>query len=400
MPSSSFTRERARRATLGFPSVCKPVVSRRVLLKGAALAVAAPMIQRGRFCLSAQGPVVQSEAAYSTLAVDLVRRSTVIDMLGLLTLNYAKLSSWEAQPSCFAPRDLERLRGSGTTIFHPAVGFTGGDVYASSLRDITGWNEFIAAHAGEFLRIDCADDLERAKSSGRLGIVIGQQNSLHFRTVEDVGFFYNLGQRVSQLTYDDNAIGGGSTDPRDVGLTAYGAQIVDRMNALGMAVDISHCSDRTTLDALHASRKPALVTHSNCRALVPGCARCKTDEAIRLLAAQGGVMGITMVRAFVEPSGPATIEDVLNHIDHVANLVGVEHVGIGSDVDLDGRDARIRPRKRFDLDGVDYSQKIFDLTDGLIRHKYSAESIELILGGNFQRVLAAIWLPEPAPASS
>ncbi len=65
--------------------------------------------------------------------------------------------------------------------------------------------------------------------------------------MDDVGFFYNLGQRVSQLTYDDNAIGGGSTDPRDVGLTAYGAQIVDRMNALGMAVDISHCSDRTTL---------------------------------------------------------------------------------------------------------------------------------------------------------
>ncbi len=343
---------------------------------------------------------MQSETAYSTLAVDLVRRSTVIDMLGLLTLNYAKLASWEAQPSGFAPHDLEKLRSSGTTIFHPAVGFTDGDVYASSLRDITGWNEFVAAHAGEFLRIDCADDLERAKSSGRLGIVIGQQNSLHFRTVEDVGFFYDLGQRVSQLTYDDNAIGGGSTDPRDIGLTAYGAQIVDRMNALGMAVDISHCSDRTTLDALHASRKPVLVTHSNCRALVPGCARCKTDEAIRLLAAQGGVMGITMVRAFVEPSGPATIEDVLNHIDHVANLVGVEHVGIGSDVDLDGRDARTRPRKRFDLDGVDYSQKIFDLTDGLIRRKYSADSIELILGGNFQRALAAIWLPEPAPAST
>ncbi|MGB6946815.1 MAG: membrane dipeptidase [Bryobacteraceae bacterium] len=343
---------------------------------------------------------MQSETAYSTLAVDLVRRSTVIDMLGLLTLNYAKLASWEAQPSCFAPPDLARLRGSGTTIFHPAVGFTDGDVYASSLRDINGWNEFVTAHSSEFLRIDCAADLERAKSSGRLGIVIGQQNSLHFRTVDDVGFFYNLGQRVSQLTYDDNAIGGGSTDPRDVGLTAYGAQIIDRMNALGMAVDISHCSDRTTLDALHASRKPVLVTHSNCRALVPGCARCKTDEAIRLLAAKGGVMGITMVRTFVEPSGPATIEDVLNHIDHVANLVGVEHVGIGSDVDLDGRDARIRPRKRFDLDGIDYSQKIFDLTDGLIRRKYSAENIGLILGGNFQRALAAIWLPESAPAST
>ena len=349
------------------------------------------MIQRGRFCLQAQSPLV-----YSTLALDIVRRSTVIDMLGLLTLNYSKLSSWETQPARFAPQDFQRLRASGITIFHPAVGFTEGDVYESSLRDITGWNEFIACHPNEFVRIDCVADLVGAKASGRLGIVIGQQNSLHFRTVDDVDCFYSLGQRVSQLTYDDNVIGGGSTDPRDVGLTPYGAAIVDRMNALGMAVDVSHCSDRTTLDALHASRKPVLVTHSNCRALVATSPRCKTDEAIRLLASQGGVIGITMVRGFVQASGPATIEDVLDHIDHVVKLVGVEHVGIGSDVDLDGRDARIRPRKRFDLDGIDYSQKIFDLTEGLIRRKYSAENIELILGGNFQRALAAIWSPQPS----
>jgi membrane dipeptidase len=370
------------------------VLSRRGLLKGAALAVAAPMIQRGRFRLLAQTPLVPNEPAYSTLAFDLVHRCTVIDMLGLLTLNYTKLSSWEAQQAGFAPHDFEKLRASGTTIFHPAVGFTDGDVYTSSLRDINGWNEFITAHRSEFLRIDCPGDLESVKASGRLGIVIGQQNSRHFRTVDDVDCFYHLGQRVSQLTYDDNAIGGGSTDPRDVGLTPYGVQIVDRMNTVGMAVDISHCSDRTTLDALHASRKPVLVTHSNCRALVPASARCKTDEAIRLLADKGGVIGITMVRSFVQASGPATIEDVLDHIDHVAKLVGVEHVGIGSDVDLDGRDARIRTKKRFDLDGVDYSQKIFDLTEGLIRRKYSAANIELILGGNFQRALGSIWLSE------
>jgi len=350
-----------------------------------------PAIQRGRSCLFAHGTLAHAEAVFSTLAIDLVRRSTVIDMLGLLTLDYSKLSSWEARPASFAPHDLERLRGSGITIFHPAVGFTGGDVYSSSLGDITGWNEFIASHGSEFLRIDCPGDMGRAKATGRIGIVIGQQNSRHFRTLEDVDCFYSLGQRVSQLTYDDNAIGGGSTDPRDVGLTAYGAQIIDRMNTVGMAVDISHCSDRTTLDALHASRKPVLVTHSNCRALVPASARCKTDEAIRFLASQGGVMGITMVRSFVHAPGPATIEDVLDHIDHVVKLVGVEHVGIGSDVDLDGRDSRIRPKKHFDLDGIDYSQKIFDLTEGLIRRKYSPANIELILGGNFQRALNAIW---------
>lgn len=347
------------------------------------------MIQRGRFCLFAE-----SETAYSNAALDLVRRSTVIDMLGLLTLNYARLSSWETQPARFSTYDFQKLRASGITIFHPAVGFTDGNVYEASLRDITGWNQFILEHPSDFLRIDCPSDLNGVKASGRLGIIIGQQNSLHFRTVDDVDAFYNLGQRVSQLTYDDNRIGGGSTDPRDVGLTQYGAQIVDRMNAVGMAVDISHCSDRTTLDAIHASRKPVLVTHSNCRALVPD-PRCKTDEAIQLLASRGGVMGITMVRKFVQPSGSATIEDVLDHIDHVAQLVGVEHVGIGSDEDLSGRDTRIRPKKRFDLDGVDYSQKIFDLATGLIRRKYSASDIELILGGNFQRVLASIWAPGP-----
>jgi membrane dipeptidase len=371
------------------------VLSRRALLKGAALAVATPLIQRGRFCLFAQ-----SEITYSTLTLDLVQRSTVIDMLGLLTLDYPKLCSWVADPSCFAPHDFQRLKASGITIFHPAVGFTAGDAHATSMRDITGWNKFIAAHDSEFLRVDCAADFERAKASGKIGIMIGQQNSRHFRTLADVDNFYLLGQRVSQLTYDDNEIGGGSTDPRDHGLTDYGAQIIARMNTLGMAVDVSHCSDRTTLDALSVSRTPALVTHSNCRTLVPNSPRCKTDEAIRLLASKGGVMGITMVRNFVQASGGATIENVLDHIDHVAGLVGVEHVGIGSDVDLDGRDVRIYPRKKFDLDGMNYGQKIFDLTEGLIRRKYSSDDIALILGGNFQRALEAIWLSEAAPVST
>src|ERR1700728_2277960 len=124
------------------------------------------MIQRGRFCLHAETTLAQNEAAYSTLAIDLVQRSTVIDMLGLLTLNYSKLSTWEAQPARFAPQVFERLRASGITIFHPAVGFTGADSYQCSLRDINGWNEFIAAHSDRFVRIDCPSDLKACKTSG------------------------------------------------------------------------------------------------------------------------------------------------------------------------------------------------------------------------------------------
>ncbi len=189
------------------------------------------------------------------LTLELVQRSTVIDMLGLLTLNYSKLCSWEAQPDGFAPRDFQKLQASGITIFHPAVGFTGGDVYASSLRDITGWNKFIASHASEFLRVDCAADFELAKASRQDR---DRDRPAKLRAFPDMWKMSivstSSGQRVSQLTYDDNAIGGGSTDPRDPGLHEYGARVIGRMNALGMAVDVSHCSDRTTLDALSVSR--------------------------------------------------------------------------------------------------------------------------------------------------
>lgn len=311
-------------------------------------------------------------------------------MLGLITLNYRKLSSWEKDPRGFQKADFLRLKGSGITALHPAVGYTTGDIYAETLKDITGWNLFLAGRPEQFLRVDAVGDFARAKATGKIGIVIGQQNSVHFRTVEDVDRFYALGQRVSQLTYLGNKIGGGSMDSR--GLTEYGATIVERMNQVGMAVDISHCADRTSLDAIEASRRPVLITHSNCRKLVPNSSRCKTDETIRQMAAKGGVMGVTMVRGFVTSGGPATIDTVLDHIDHIARLVGVEHAGVGSDVDLDGRDWPGSAPRKYDLDGIDYSKKIFDLTEGLVRRGYSNEDIGLILGGNFQRALSAMWV--------
>lgn len=352
---------------------------------GGACVLTAPLINRGRFSLFA-GSLDQ----YSTLTVDLVRESTVIDMLGLLTLDFKKLAAWRTRPATFRLADFERLKDSGITVFHPAVGYVTGDIYAESSADITGWDAFVDAYPEYFIRVDCPADVLRAKSEEKLGIIVGQQNSNHFRTLDDVDAFYKLGQRVSQLTYRDNALGGGSVDPAEKGLTAYGAEVLARMNQIGMAADISHCGDRTTLDVIEASTTPVLVTHSNCRALVPYSARCKTDAAIRKLATRGGVMGVTLERLFVGTGSSVTIENVLGHIDHIAKLVGVEHVGLGTDVDLDGRDGPAAPKKN-DLDGLQYSRKVFELTEGLIRRKYSKADIRLILGGNFQRALTAIW---------
>src|SRR6185369_1049994 len=220
--------------------------------------------------------------------------------------------------------------------------------YDSALQFFASWNGFIANDGDHFMRVDSPGDLKRIKKSSRIGIILGLQNSEHFRRPDDVDFFFSLGQRVSQLTYNSrNLIGNGSTERRDDGISDFGVAIVGRMNKLGMVVDVSHCGDRTTLDSFEISKKPVLITHANCRALVPH-PRCKTDEAIKKMAANGGVMGITGVRMFVKVDEPTTIEDALNHFDHVAKLVGVEHVGVGSDSDLQGYD-RMPPKENEQL---------------------------------------------------
>jgi len=168
------------------------------------------------------------------------------------------------------------------------------------------------------------------------------------------------------------------------------------MNRLGMAVDVSHCSERTAMDAFAVSKKPVLITHSNCRALVPH-PRCKSDSAIRAMAKRGGGMGITVVPAFVKAGQPATIDNVVDHFDHVARLVGAEHVGLGSDADLDAVDPRTgRVRARYEVRGLQHLRRVFELTEKLVRRGYSDAQIELMLGGNFQRALTEIWRPEPA----
>jgi membrane dipeptidase len=257
------------------------------------------------------------------------------------------------------------------------------------------------------MRIDSAADLERVKGSGKIGVLLGVQNSEHFRRLDEVDYFHALGQRVSQLTYNArNLIGNGSTERRDEGLSDYGVSVVERMNKLGMAVDVSHSGDRTTLDACEVSKKPVLFTHSNVRELSGGHPRTKTDEAIRKMAATGGVMGITGVRMFVKKDEPTTIEDVLNHFDHVRSLIGSEHLGVGSDIDLHGYDdmpaeenKQLRAgykgsyafRDKIDIEGIDHPKRMFDLTEGLIRRKYSDAEIRGVLGGNFKRVLSEIW---------
>ena len=383
------------------------LVTRREMLRRTAFAGAgilgAPMINLSRFRIFAGSPT-----EYSARAIDLVKQSTVIDMLSVLTLDFAKQGKWMLDPETFTAADIQPFKESGINVIHPAVGMGGPNAYENTLKFFASWNAFIANHDAHFIRIDSAVDLDRVKSSGKLGILLGLQNSDHFRRPDDVDFFRGLGQRVSQLTYNSrNLIGNGSTERRDEGISDFGVAIVERMNKVGMAVDVSHCGDRTTLDAFEVSKKPVLITHSNARALVGDHPRCKTDEAIKKVGAAGSVMGITGVRMFVKTDEPTTIEHLLDHYDHVRKLIGPEHLGVGSDIDLYGYDKmppelnkQLRAgykgsygfRDKIDIEGVDHPKRMFDLTEGLIRRKYTDADIRGILGGNFARVLKQIWV--------
>ena len=219
-------------------------------------AVGAPFVSRGRYRLFAA-----SQKQYSARAVDLMQRATVIDMLSPLTLDFPKFGRWMSDPDAFTTADLAPFRTSGINVFHIAVGTGGPNAYVQNLEFFTAWNSFLANQDQAFLRIDSAADLERVKASGRIGVLLGVQNAEHFRTPNDVDTFYGLGQRVAQLTYNArNLIGNGSTERRDEGISDFGLAIVERMNRTGMAVDTSHCGDRTTLDAFEASKRPVLIT--------------------------------------------------------------------------------------------------------------------------------------------
>jgi membrane dipeptidase len=384
------------------------VLSRRSALKICAAAgglyLAAPMINCGRFQAFAQ-----AGATYSARAIDLVEGSLVIDMLSVLGgERWEKM--WDSADA-IGESDFQWLKSSGVGAFHAAINPFGSRAREQAFKEFGRLNSLILYKSAHAVRIGSAGDFERVKREGKAGFLLGAQNSVHFENVDDVDAFWLLGQRVSQLTHNDgNRIGSGGMAWFDRGLTEFGAAVVERMNKTGMTIDVAHCADRTTLEAIEASSKPVAISHANCRALNPGYPRCKTDEALRKMAAKGGVMGLTVLRAFVRGEDPTTIEHWLDHVDYVAKLVGVEHVGIGSDAGFgtgspeqqmkqmkwyEGLPSNIKKfyrfRTRFGIDGLDHPKRVYDIAEGLIRRGYSDADIRGVLGLNFKRMLEETW---------
>lgn len=258
-----------------------------------------------------------------------------------------------------------------------------------------------------------AEDIRLSKRDGSAAIILNFQGSEPIDgSLEKLQLFHRLGLRVLQLTYQRrNLAGDGCGEPADAGLSIFGRELVQECNRLGILIDLSHVGYRSTMEAIELSDDPVAFTHVNVHALNP-IPRNKTDEQIRAVAERGGVIGINGIARLLSPRGGergATIEEYLDQVDHVVQLVGIDHVGLGFDVneDMTADDFEERrkgfltqfpelraggdfPFEHYYVNGLTM-RNVLPLTSGLVDRGYSDEDIEKVLGGNFLRLYEMVW---------
>lgn len=225
-------------------------------------------------------------------------------------------------------------------------------------------------------------DLYEAKRLGHKSIMLGIENGLAIEdSLDNIDHFARRGMAYMTLCHNgDNAICDSARRSKGThgGVSAFGAEVIRRMNDLGVMVDMSHAGEKSFYDALSISRAPIVCSHSNCRALcdVP---RNLTDDQLRAIARKGGVVHITLYHGFLRTAGEASILDAIAHLEHAISIMGTDHVGIGTDFDGDGG-----------VSGMADSSEMINFTRMLLRRRYSPEDIALIWGGNWLRVMDTV----------
>ena len=279
--------------------------------------------------------------------------------------------------------DFPRLREAKVDVSFFAVDVTiAFKNYLTYALDALGFFERELEQAGDEMSIVTTKrSLSEAIKDGKLGVVLAIENSDAVEgSLNVLRMLFKLGVRSIGLTHNPRSLAadGVGESRTGGGLTTFGVQLIEEMNRLGIIVDLAHISEKGFWDALEVSRKPVIVSHGNCKALC-NHRRNLTDEQIRGLASKGGVIGVTFVPAFIDENAPS-LSRLLDHIDHIVEVAGIDHVGLGSDFDGGGtllRDVTELPK----------------ITRGLLERGYEEGEVRKILGENFQRVLLEV-LPE------
>lgn len=305
---------------------------------------------------------------------------------------------------------LAAVRKSGIT----AINFTiSAPTYEDTIESLAVLQDLVDRNPDVFLIVRKHPDIAQAKRESKIGIIPGfQYTSFLEEKPERIATFRRLGVRIMQLTYNNRSLfGDGCLEPGNAGLSKAGVATVQRMNELGVAVDLSHSGYRTTSEGIARSAKPVLISHSGCAAIYPH-PRNKPDEILKALADRGGYFGVYLMPYLVASPTVPTREHVLDHVVHAINVCGGDHVGIGSDGAIqktvltpeqkDAFDKDIARRKQLgigapgedrypyipDLNGPDH---MLVIADELAKRGQPSPVIEKVLGANFQRVIGEIW---------
>ncbi|WCK52613.1 dipeptidase [Aneurinibacillus sp. Ricciae_BoGa-3] len=247
------------------------------------------------------------------------------------------------------------------------------------------------------------EDLNKAKKEDKIGFVLSLEGAEPlYNDLSLLRSFYELGVRLIGLVWSRrNWVGDGShfsavREGRKGGITDFGVQLIEEAEKLGMVIDVSHINDEGFTDVMEFAKNPVIASHSNCRTLA-NTMRNLTDDQIKAIASTGGMIGMNAVNFFVsEHDKDSDIEHLIDHMDHISKLVGVQHVGLGFDF-MDPFMKYVSPesslatmqRKPFDV--IKGHTSVPEITHSLMKRGYKDGDIELILGQNFMRVLREVW---------
>jgi membrane dipeptidase len=280
--------------------------------------------------------------------------------------------------------------------------------FRQTIKTIAWWHEMFRRNADFIMPIKSVNEVLEAKKTGKTGFIFGFQDTAPIE--DDLGLlsiFHALGVRVIQLTYmKANFVGQGCLERFDCGLTDFGIETIEEMNRLGILIDLSHVGYRTSMAAIEVSQKPVAFTHANPKNLRDH-PRNKTNEEIRGVAKRGGVIGANIFPAFLPSVNQATIDDYIDVIDYLVEMIGIDHVAVGTDFTegqpkeffdwlLTGKSKRgpcmelvhpiLNPK------GIRQAREFPNITQALMKRRYAERDIKKIMGENWLRLYREVWV--------
>lgn len=242
----------------------------------------------------------------------------------MITIDALQYSRWGADI-------FRQMREGGLDCVHVTIAYH--ETALETLRNIGKWNQMFEQHGDLIMRVHSAEDVAEANRQGKTGIVYGFQNC---SPIEDdfslVEIFHALGVRFMQLSYNNQSLlATGCYEQNDPGITRFGRQVIREMNRVGMVVDMSHSAELSTLEAIELSQRPIAITHANPTSFEPAL-RNKSDDVLKALGSSGGMLGFSLYPFHLKNGSSCSLEEFCTMVANTAELMGVDHIGIGSDL--------------------------------------------------------------------